>query len=307
MRGIQRSKRPNTDEFFRRDAIDRSAGFAILRVMLQFYDKVWSTSLLALAALATPALANTNTQATCDLSDGLATTLPAYVAEASACLGDTASADEAALADGILALSERQRARANLKPLASRSSLAAAARLHAMDMAARGYAAHADPEGRRHDHRIRMLDRTLLFGASGGNVVVIAAGADPITAYNAIVGDEVNRANIERTDFTHTGVGVAEADGRLYIVQLFVQGDGELSEPLAVTLPRIAPIRAEFSDARFEQTGWHLQDASGTDVARGLGARLGRHAAGGEPLYLEIEARLGTDEYSLNGPAVSSN
>ena len=63
-----------------------------------------------------------------------------------------------------------------MSELQSLSSLIDAARLHAYDMAVRGYAAHEDLEGRTHLDRVRMMERSRLIGAFGANVVVVKAG-----------------------------------------------------------------------------------------------------------------------------------
>ncbi len=276
--------------------------------MLQFYDKYWTLSVLALAALTVPANAEPAASDGCELSDGYARELPAFMAEADACLAREVTAPAKATAERIAVLTERLRAKAGLAAFATRDSLDRAARAHALDMAARGYVAHSDPEGRNHLDRLRALDRTLLVGATGANVAVVPKSYGPIDAFNALIEDEVNRENLTRSSFTHAGVGVAEGPDALYLVQVFAQVDGELETPLPLRLPALASVKAELLNPRFEPEAWRLEASDGRPVRRGLGttilARNGGPDADG-PYYLEIDARLGTAVYALNGPMVS--
>lgn len=285
----------------------------MLRVMLQFYDKALAVSVLALAALTAPAQADvasaTLPPAACDLTDGYGAGVHAFNAEVAACLNESDADAHAETATRISALTERHRARFDMAPLEMRESLDAAARAHALDMAARGYAAHADDLGRSHSQRLRMIDRSLLVGASGANIVVVPAGMDPIDIFNALIGDPVNADNLTRDAFTHSGLGLAASeDGKLYVVQLFAQVDGELDQPLPLALPPMAELGAHFTDARFEQAGWRLERADGVALTRGGGETLTASARTLEPgtAYLDIEAVMGTDTYRLAGPAVAT-
>lgn len=282
--------------------------------MLQFYDKHLTLSVLALAALTGPALADTapalETAATtsCELSDGLPVTPRAFAGEAAACLDAAPSQAEQDIASRIDALTEYRRARFNMEPLGHRASLDAAARLHALDMATRGYGAHTSPEGLGHLDRVRRIDRSVLIGASGANITIVPAGTEPIDAFNALISDPVNAENLVRDAFTHAGVGVAEAaNGQVYIVQVFAQVDGELDEPLAYALNASHPVGATFADARFEQAGWRLSVPETGASTRGYGDALGARRLGDGVANLAIEAELGNRVYELSGPAVEVN
>ena len=153
--------------------------------MLQKYDTLRTASLLALAAaggaiIALPAQAQT----ACDLSDGYGETLVSYVDEVEACLAEaTFDGDiEAAVAERTNAV----RGDKGEAALERRASLDAAARAHALDMAARNYAGHNDLEGRGHIYRMRALDRQVLASATGANVAVLDAGASVSDIYAAI-------------------------------------------------------------------------------------------------------------------------
>lgn len=278
--------------------------------MLQFYDKHLLLSALALAALggtATATVADRETEPIgCDLSDGYASDVGAYLDEASACLAATESADVRAVDARIRALTERQRARYDMVPLAARDSLDAAARAHAMDMAARGYADHLSPEGLDHMARVRRLDRTGLYGAMGANITIVPAGTDPIAAFNALISDPVNAENLTREVFTHTGLGVAKAaDGSLYIVQVLAQLDGELTTPAPVSLAQSVRLTADFTDPRFVHTGWRLEDGNSVRLASGSTKGISPRRMLEDTGLIEVEARLGTEIYALQGPALS--
>ncbi len=278
--------------------------------MLQFYDKSLAASVLALAALASPTSADTDDPATlaaCSLSDGYAADLFAFAREAEACLDRPISADLDDRADTILTLTDRAREKAAAKPLIRRESLADAARAHAMDMASRGYAAHADDNGRGHLERVRILDRTGIYGATGANVSVVDAGLDATEIYSLLASDPVNAANLSREAFTHAGIGMAEAGGRLYVVQVFGQLDGELAEPLPIGLPDAAPVDVRFTDPAFSLANWRLEDADGVRVRRGTTGQLVRTGEEAGALFLVIQAELGGVVHSLKGPAMTAD
>lgn len=274
--------------------------------MLQFYDIKGPGVALAFAALAGYASANTTVAQTCDLTNGYAAPAAAFASEVEACLATERSHLRTDIETDIRTLTERARAKLNLDAFDQRASLDAAARAHALDMAVRGYAAHADLEGRDHLDRIQTLDRSVLIGASGANV---AAGVleDAATAFNALIGDEENRKNLTRDAFTHMGVGAAQdANGRLYVVQIFAQIDGELTTPLPAELPPIASLRARFVETGFQPVGWELRDTDGRLLRRGYGDQVRIDLAPSQTAELIIEVSLQPGlTYALKGPRVS--
>ncbi|MCI4644674.1 MAG: CAP domain-containing protein [Hyphomonadaceae bacterium] len=278
--------------------------------MLQFYDKPFILSALALAALGGAAQATTADRETepiaCDLSNGFASNVEAYLGESTACLSALEADEVTAVDTRIRALTERHRARYNMDPLAQRTSLDAAARAHAMDMAARGYADHVSPEGLDHLDRVRRLDRAGLYGAMGANITIVPAGTDPIDAFNALISDPVNAENLTRGVFTHAGLGVAQADnGDLYIVQVLAQLDGELNRPAPLSLAHSVRLNANFANARFEHTGWRVETGDAVRLASGGTRGISSRRLEGETGLIEIDARLGTEVFALRGPAIS--
>ena len=275
--------------------------------MLQFYDKPWSIAVLAFAALSAPFAAADSAEAppasVCNPGDGYGVSLGDYIDEARACLDQVDDEALEAHAADVSLLMQRLREKRGAGSLGEHAGLKAAAGMHALDMAARDFASHEDPEGRGHEARIRAMSRQLVFGAVGANITVVNGNASAVDIYNALIADEVSRKNLFRDVFTHSGLGLARADGRIYVVQLFAQVDGELSRPLPGPL---ADISVKFVDSGFEMEGWRVNNSDGWTIARGKAPRLNAASLNTTTGYLTLEARRGTDIYSLKGPAVSA-
>ncbi|MDN0199018.1 CAP domain-containing protein [Streptomyces sp. S.PNR 29] len=118
----------------------------------------------------------------------------------------------------VIGLTNRERARAGLPPLAPDPLLATAARAHSADMVARDFYSHTSPDGSR------PWDRAAAAGATrraiGEN---IACGQrSPAEVVEGWMNSPGHRANILGPEFTHIGVGFA-GGGRAgtYWTQLF--------------------------------------------------------------------------------------
>lgn len=271
----------------------------------------WMASAVLAASLAGSAIASPASSANsqpgpvaCDLEDGLPASVSGAYDVATACL---ASAPEGVsvrtdlLAD-LKALSQRHRARYGLADLSERPALDAAATVHAIDMASRGYAAHEDLEGRGHLYRMRLLDRTSLIASSGANIVVVPAdGADAAEIFRTIASDEINAENMVRDGFTDFGIGVAEAGGMLYVVQVFARVDGELSEglPLALNGQTRLDLNLVADTLAFED--WRLTGLSGGSIAYGINPVIADRDTR-EAAFLEVSVTDGLDTYVLKGP-----
>ena len=277
-------------------------------LMLQFYDKVsFHTPLvaaLAFAALGQPASAAILDAGTapCELSDGYASNPADFVAEVGTCIGKVPDTGAIAIEAQIAALSERHRAQYGLEPQPALTSLGLAARAHAMDMAARGYASHESPEGLGHLDRLRRLDRSTLFGAMGANIGIFEAGTTALEALNTIISDPVNSENLRRENFSHFGVGVARAeDGALVVVQLFVSVEGFLEVPMPLLVGSTHPTAVSLTDNNLAVDALHLASLDSgrtTSVTRNIvPERQGEGDAG-----LEVEATLGARTFTFYGP-----
>jgi uncharacterized protein YkwD len=269
--------------------------------MLQSRYKYMSVSALAFAALAFPASA----VSTCELADGLPLDPVAYNQEVAACYSSpTSIAKDAKLEKALVQATDAVRAADNEPALIPLASLEEAARIHAMDMAARNYAGHTDKEGRGHLERVRMLDRSVLIGAAGANIAILEGEGDAEAVFNALRADPVNASNMTRDAFTHTGIGIAKANGRTYIVQLFARVDGHLESPLPIQVSGPADIKATFDEKGVQPVGWRLTTPEGETVARGYGANMTGTLAPGQQAYVTFDMARSTQEYALRGPLV---
>lgn len=276
--------------------------------MLQKYDKLLATTALAIAALAGPAIADVSGDLpACDLSEGYANSAVGFSAQLESCLADQSNTvHRGDVEANVLALTQRHRSRLGIDELQTRDSLHQAAQAHALDMAARSYAAHKDPEGRGHLHRVRTLDRSVLIGSAGANIAAGQLDSDT-DAFDALTADPVNRDNLSRDAFSHVGVGAAQApNGTVYVVQLFAQIDGELETPIPAALGPGAKLDASFVDTGFEHVGWSLTDEAGRLLDRGYGERVTATLDAAQSAFINVDvARHGGDTYSLKGPRVT--
>ncbi|MFB6979313.1 CAP domain-containing protein [Streptomyces scopuliridis] len=120
----------------------------------------------------------------------------------------------------VLALTNTERTRAGLSPLADDRQLAAAAQAYSADMAARAFYSHTSPEG------LAPWDRAAAAGAAHRGIGEnIACGQrDPREVVRGWMDSPGHRANILKPDFTHLGVGFAGGGpAGTYWTQLFGQ------------------------------------------------------------------------------------
>jgi uncharacterized protein YkwD len=271
--------------------------------MLQPRYRFLSLSALALAALTLPAAAVTD----CNLAKGLSLDPAIFNQQVTTCYDSQAGASQnARLEDQLIEATERVRAGDRKDALTPLLSLEQAARIHAMDMAARNYAGHNDPEGRGHLERVRMLDRTVLIGAAGANIAIVdGTGLSPADVFAALSRDPVNASNMTRSAFTHTGVGIAEAGGRTYVVQLFARVDGQLDAPLPVYASGKQSIRATFEEKGLQPVAWRLTTPEGDTLDRGYGTTMSAALQPGQQAYLTLDFVRNDAEFAIRGPIIT--
>ncbi len=276
--------------------------------MLQKYDRLKSSLLLALAAAGSAAFSGTAIAegTACNLEDGFSVELASYIEEATICV-NSAETLVARTADGLVAEINAERSAAGLAPLERRASLDMAAAAHALDMSARSFAAHADLEGRDHLHRIRAFDRTMLVGASGANVSVALSSADAAAIHNEIKRDQLNRDNILRAGFTDVGIGVVEQAGQVYVVQVFATAEGDLDKALPVSATGTQSLSASLMSRDQQVVAWGLSDtASGAMLARSTMPRVSYTALRtADAADLDVLVAVRDRTYVLKGPLVS--
>lgn len=271
--------------------------------MLRNTYRILSVSALALAALSGPSFADP----TCDLSDGYGISPMSFQREADACLeGINGIKTDTFMANELFRLAGEQRASQGASELQSLSSLIDAARLHAYDMAVRGYAAHEDLEGRTHLDRVRMMERSRLIGAFGANVVIVKAGTSAEDIQKAVMADKANAANFKRDEFDHMGIAAIEANGMMYVVELFARIDGRLDAPIPMVAAPRTNLAASYND-KLEPVGWSVVSANGETLMRGIGNKLPASLPSIDEGFLQVDVALGKDVYTLKGPAISSS
>ncbi|KJS26715.1 MAG: hypothetical protein VR75_06455 [Hyphomonadaceae bacterium BRH_c29] len=271
--------------------------------MLHATSKFLSFSALAFAVLSGPSFAETS----CDLSDGYGLTPAAFLEEADSCLeGVEGIKTDTFTSTELSRLASDQRNANGLDQVEALDSLSEAARLHAYDLAFRGYAAHEDLEGRTHLDRVRMIDRSHLISSFGANVVVVKAGTSPEAIQKVLLADRANASNFKRGEFNHMGIAAVEADGMIYVVELFARVDGQLDTPMPMTAVPRMNLAANFGD-KLEPVGWSVVSASGQTLMRGLGNKLPSTLPYIEEGFLQMDVEIGKDVYTLKGPAISSS
>ena len=105
----------------------------------------------------------------------------------------------------MLELVNGERVAAGLRPLAPDPELLQVARQHSTDMFARGYFAHATPEGR--DPFERMREANVRFLTAGEN---LALAPTLQIAHTGLMRSPGHRANILQRDFGRVGIGIMD-------------------------------------------------------------------------------------------------
>jgi len=105
----------------------------------------------------------------------------------------------------MLALVNRERATAGLRPLAPDPELTEVARRHSADMFARGYFAHDTPEGL--DPFARMREAHVRYLTAGEN---LALAPTLQVAHSGLMNSPGHRANILHPQFGRLGIGIMD-------------------------------------------------------------------------------------------------
>ncbi|MEM7492371.1 MAG: CAP domain-containing protein [Pseudomonadota bacterium] len=264
-------------------------------------------ALAATSSLAFTHMATAQSDVPCTANNGYASDLSAYVQEIDSCLS-VAPSTEREIEEELLSRINALRAQEGLDALMRRDSLTDAARAHALDMSARDFAAHTDPEGRDHLFRIRALDRQTLIGASGAAVLKTSAGTDGGDLFVLLQEDEQNNANMLNASFTDLGFGIVRDEQGLSVTVLFADVRGELKQPMPLNFAGYASVQTALFDERSRSREWGLTDqATGELLAKGKGRRIGAdRLISAETAALDILVENGATTYALKGPLVSA-
>ncbi|MFD6987987.1 CAP domain-containing protein [Streptomyces sp. NPDC059943] len=124
----------------------------------------------------------------------------------------------ASVASDVVALTNRERTAAGLRPLAGDPRLTTAAQAHSDEMVARGFYSHTSPDGRQ------PWDRAAAAGCThrgiGENIACGQRSAAEVV--RGWMDSPGHRANILKPDFTHIGIGFrGGGEAGTYWTQLF--------------------------------------------------------------------------------------
>jgi uncharacterized protein YkwD len=129
----------------------------------------------------------------------------------------------------IFTLVNQERARAGLTPFSHETALRNVARMHSIDMAAKNYFAHNDPDGKTPANRLTAAN--IGFSAWAENIRWVSAPRTSVAndiMYEAGTGwmnSPGHRANILNPNLTQLGTGVYLNPGRTryYATQVFIR------------------------------------------------------------------------------------
>jgi len=255
---------------------------------------------VGLGLLATPAAGDVATDAAPPASDAGAWS--GYEARLRARLADAGGHrfDEVSARSALEATNAARRA-AGAGPVEWHQELAAAARAHAGDLAARGYVEHLSPEGFDPSHRFWLLGRTTI-GSPSENIAYHRGGGPPAASADLLMRWRKSPGhwrNMLRASHTHAAYGVVRSRDRVWMVGLYTHPVATLPEPLPFHAhgPEIArALRAVPSEHRPRLSvpqGSRLGRVEGTPPVMQLTAirRVagGGHDVVGGPIFLAAE------------------
>lgn len=185
----------------------------------------------------------------------------------------------ASVLPGVLAtLTNEDRAKAGVPTLIEDPQLARAAQLKAEDMAAKGYFAHVDPQGRQPWYWMDQIGYD--YSYAGENLAVNFTDSEDVQ--EAWMNSPTHHANIVKSQYTRVGFGVAQGmyEGRetTFVVQFFATPRANAAFQVA-TAQEPAPAAPEAAPAAEVEPA-----ASSTQV---LGVEVGTvmpSAPGEEPM-----------------------
>ena len=155
-----------------------------------------------------------------------------------------------AVEDEVLAATDHARASARLPGLARDEGLRTAARMHARDMAVRGFFDHVNPDNRTPTDRVALLARQYV-GSVGENIARRASETGSGgTSASALVaqwmGSPADRENMLRPEYTVVSIGIFAAAREIFAVQVFGERYAVLEASLPLTVPPGAAVTLRF-------------------------------------------------------------
>lgn len=137
---------------------------------------------------------------------------------------------EFAVEQELLRLTNTERQKAGLAPVALDTRLQSVARLHSLDQAAKNYSAHRSPEGKEPADRLRAAG--IAFNLEGENIRWVSSRAPSAVANDMMyegsygwMNSPGHKANILNPNYTHVGIGVfkSSTDGKFIATQNFIK------------------------------------------------------------------------------------
>lgn len=151
----------------------------------------------------------------------------------------------ASILPGVLAtLTNDDRARAGLATLTQDAHLARAAQMKAEDMAAKGYFAHVDPEGRQPWYWLQQAGYEYTY--AGENLAVNFTDSEDVQ--KAWMNSPTHHANIVKSEYTRIGIGAArgtyKGNDTTFVVQFFAtpKTATAASTPARVAVPEESAV-----------------------------------------------------------------
>lgn len=157
----------------------------------------------------------------------------------------------ASILPGVLAtLTNEDRARVGIATLTEDAHLARAAQMKAEDMAARGYFAHVDPEGRQPWYWLQQAGYEYTY--AGENLAVNFT--DSRDVQQAWMNSPTHHANIVKAEYSRIGIGVArgtyKGNDTTFVVQFFATPKAAAAPaPALVTDTALAVADAPAADS----------------------------------------------------------
>jgi len=200
----------------------------------------------------------------------------------------------ASVLPGVLAtLTNEDRTDAGVSPLVEDAQLARAAQMKADDMAARGYFAHVDPEGRQPWHWFEKAGYDYTY--AGENLAVNFSDSEDVE--KAWMNSPTHRANIVKGQYTRVGFGVAKGSYQgketTFVVQFFATPRANAAFQVATAPATPSPaVPAPVPATEQEETApIAIETFESTESSEVLGVEVGTvmPSAPGELPMLETE------------------
>lgn len=214
---------------------------------------------------------------------------------------------KSSLASSLKDRLDDQRKDKGLSWLAPHPVLSRVAATHAEDVAGNDYTADISADGMSLLEQVLLEDRQSLYSTFGVNIAAAQEGVGADRLHEALMHSSPDTDNINRSEFTHVGIGTAERDGRVYIVQLFAKIDGHLQQPLPLDVVQVSSLRTTLVQRSMVPVTWTITAPDGAPLLRGSGDRL--RSVRGEPVegFLNLDVAMGQDTYTLRGPFIRMN